>query len=98
MKKTTGSTKAKATKAQGTVFKIHSPKAKKVSLAGDFNNWDTCALSGKKDTKGNWSIKVALKPGRYEYKFFVDGSWMTDPATPVVTNIYGSQNSVIEVK
>ncbi|MGE5307545.1 MAG: glycogen-binding domain-containing protein [Deltaproteobacteria bacterium] len=98
MKKTTVSTKAAAPKAKSLVFKFHSPKAKKVSVAGDFNNWDTCGLSGKKDTKGNWSIKVALKPGRYEYKFFVDGSWINDPATPAVTNIYGSQNSVIEVK
>ncbi len=87
-----------ATKAKSVVFKLQAPGAKKVSVAGDFNNWDTGALVAKKDSKGNWSVKASLVPGRYEYKFFVDGSWINDPATPAVTNIYGSQNSVVEVK
>ena len=91
-------TKAKATKAKATVFKIFSPHARNVSVAGDFNSWDSGALSAKKDSKGNWAVKIDLKPGRYEYKFVVDGSWITDPATGAVTNIYGSQNSVVEVK
>ena len=102
MKKVATKAKAPATapaaKAKATVFKLHSPSARKVSVAGDFNDWDTAKLSAKKDLRGNWSVKVSLKPGRYEYKFFVDGSWITDPSAAVVTNIYGSQNSVVEVK
>jgi 1,4-alpha-glucan branching enzyme len=90
--------KAKAPKAKATVFKLHSPAAKKVSLAGDFNNWDTGSLKARKDVLGNWSIKVDLIPGRYEYKFLVDGSWINDPGTVAVTNTFGSQNSVVEVK
>ncbi len=79
-------------------FKLSSPKAKKVSVAGSFNNWDTTQLSAKKDVKGNWVVKVNLKPGRYEYKFFVDGCWMNDPAANGVFNPFGTQNSVVEVK
>jgi 1,4-alpha-glucan branching enzyme len=82
-----------------TEFKFYAPQAKRVSLAGSFNNWDTKKLLAKKDSRGNWSAKVNLKPGRYEYKFFVDGSWLSDPrCSSCVTNSFGSQNCVIEVK
>ncbi|TRZ94980.1 hypothetical protein D4R78_05435 [bacterium] len=85
-----------AKKAQ---FNIHAPGAKRVSLAGNFNNWDTKVLQAKKDSKGNWMVKASLKPGRYEYKFFVDGSWMSDPSSKsFTTNAFGTQNCVIEVK
>jgi 1,4-alpha-glucan branching enzyme len=81
-----------------TEFKIFSPKAKKVSVAGNFNNWDTNKLVAKKDTKGNWTVSAKLRPGTYEYKFFVDGSWINDPLRPAVYNNFGTQNSVVEVK
>lgn len=89
---------AMMTKAKPAEFKLYAPSAKKVSLAGSFNNWETKSLSAKKDTKGNWSVKVSLKPGRYEYKFFVDGSWQNDPCSARVTNSFGSQNNVVEIK
>ncbi|MDD5166621.1 MAG: glycogen-binding domain-containing protein [Candidatus Omnitrophica bacterium] len=80
-------------------FKLYAPKAKKVSLVGTFNNWNTKGLLGKKDSKGNWTVKASLKPGRYEYKFLVDGSWWNDPScSNVVANAFGSQNSIVEVK
>lgn len=80
-------------------FKLHAPAAKRVSLAGSFNNWNTRALSAKKDANGNWAVKVNLKPGRYEYKFLVDGSWTNDPkCNSCVSNSFGTQNCVIEVK
>jgi len=80
-------------------FKLFAPQAKKVSLAGSFNNWDTKVLAAKKDSKGNWVVKVTLKPGRYEYKFVVDDSWINDPkSSSCVSNSFGSQNSVVEIK
>lgn len=80
-------------------FKIYAPQAKRVGVAGSFNNWDTKSVKAKKDSKGNWSVKVELKPGRYEYKFFVDGSWLNDPnCANRATNAFGTENSVIEVK
>lgn len=85
--------------AKTTEFKLYAPQAKKVSVAGGFNKWDTKADQAKKDAKGNWAVKVSLKPGSYEYKFFVDGNWMNDPrATAFVGNSFGSQNCVIVVK
>jgi 1,4-alpha-glucan branching enzyme len=80
-------------------FKLKAPQAKKVSLAGTFNNWDIKSHLAKKGLKGTWSTKVNLKPGRYEYKFVVDGSWINDPTCNAsVGNAFGSQNSLVEVK
>jgi 1,4-alpha-glucan branching enzyme len=81
-----------------TEFRLYSPKAKRVSIAGSFNNWDTSKYVAKRDSKGNWIVQVSLKPGRYEYKFFVDGSWINDPKSNAVFNSFGTQNSVVEVK
>ncbi|MBI3991287.1 MAG: glycoside hydrolase family 13, partial [Candidatus Omnitrophica bacterium] len=53
----------------------------------------------KKDSKGNWTAKVSLKPGKYEYKFFVDGSWLNDPhCNSCVANAFGTQNCTVEIK
>jgi 1,4-alpha-glucan branching enzyme len=87
------------TRAKPTEFRLYAPAARRVSLAGSFNNWNTKALSAEKDPRGNWVVKANLKPGRYEYKFIVDGSWLNDPnCNSRVPNAFGSQNSLIEVK
>ena len=80
-------------------FKLYAPCAKKVFLAGSFNKWDSKAVAAKKDSKGNWSAKVSLKPGKYEYKFFVDGSWQNDPSCKsCVPNAFGTCNCSVEIK
>lgn len=90
---------AKIVKSKPTEFKFYAPQAKRVSLAGTFNNWNPKELSAKKDSKGSWGLKVNLKPGKYEYKFVVDGSWANDPrCTSCIPNSFGGQNCVIEVR
>lgn len=80
-------------------FKLYAPAAKKVSLAGSFNKWDTKKLAAKKDSRGNWIVKTSLKPGRHEYKFFVDGCWVNDSnCTSCVPNSFGTHNCVIDIK
>ena len=80
-------------------FKLYSPSAKKVFLAGSFNNWNTKKTAAKKDSKGNWLVKLSLKPGKYEYKFFVDGVWQNDPSChSCVPNSFGTCNCSVEVK
>ena len=80
-------------------FKFYAPQAKRVSLAGSFNSWDTKALCAKKSSQGTWTAKLNLKPGKYEYKFFVDGAWVNDPRCAYcVTNNFGTKNCVIEIK
>jgi 1,4-alpha-glucan branching enzyme len=76
-------------------FDFHAPDAQIVSLAGDFNGWDVNALPMKKDKKGNWKASVNLAPGRYEYRFYADGTWQDDPnAQERVDTSFGGQNSV----
>jgi 1,4-alpha-glucan branching enzyme len=76
-------------------FVFPAPEAQKVSLGGDFNNWDTHADPMKKDKKGIWKVTVNLKPARYEYLFFVDEKWENDPScTENVPNVFGSMNCV----
>ena len=90
---------ARITGSKPVEFKFYAPQAKKVSVAGSFNKWDTKALLAKKDTKGNWVAKASLKPGKYEYKIVVDGSWQNDPrCSSCVSNSFGSQNCVLDIK
>jgi len=90
---------ARTSQAKTAAFTFWAPGAKKVSIAGSFNNWNTKKLSAKKDAKGNWTAKADLKPGRYEYKIFVDGNWTDDPnCRTYSSNPFGGQNCVIEVK
>jgi len=89
----------KKTKKKAITFKLFAPLAQKVAVAGNFNNWDPNSLLAKKDSNGNWTAKVNLSNGRYEYKFVVDGNWIEDPNSKLrVPNPLGSQNSVLEIK
>jgi 1,4-alpha-glucan branching enzyme len=69
-------------------------------VCGDFNNWQPTSLRmiGNPDA-GLWEKRLTLPPGRYEYKFFVDGNWLHDPdAMENVPNQFGTLNSVLEVR
>jgi hypothetical protein len=52
--------------------------AKFISVAGEFNSWNPFRYFLKKGEDG-WSGKIQLPPGKYTYKFIVDGKWITDP-------------------
>lgn len=79
-------------------LKIHAPEAKKVIVAGDFNKWEVSSLKAKKENNGTWTAKLSLAPGRYEYKFLIDGNWHNDPACQgCVPNAFGSKNCVVIV-
>lgn len=76
-------------------FELEAPDAGSVYLAGIFNDWDTRAHPMKKGKKGTWKVKLSLGPGLYEYRFIVDGEWVTDPSCGVsVANGFGGRNSV----
>jgi len=79
-------------------FEVTAPAASKVTLTGDFNAWNKSGVALKKDKSGVWSTDMSLKPGKYQYKYIVDGQWKTDPANrATVRNTYGTENSVKEV-
>ncbi|RMF61285.1 MAG: hypothetical protein D6748_02035 [Calditrichaeota bacterium] len=79
-------------------FKPDTPP-EKITLFGSFNNWNRDMLPLKdEDGDGVYQVEVSLPPGRYEYKFFVDGEEFIDPTNPEkVSNPFGSYNSVLTV-
>jgi len=81
-------------------FALHSPEAQYVYLVGDFNNWalnDNSLLD--RSESGGWQKNLTLKPGRYKYKFVVDGRWIHDPDNPHnEDNIFGSLDSVLNLE
>ena len=85
--------------AQGTVrFEFEAPKAKSVSVAGTFNGWKPGATPLNGVGAGKWAKEVALAPGRYEYRFVVDGQWADDPRAKSFTpNPHGGRNAVLEI-
>jgi 1,4-alpha-glucan branching enzyme len=86
---------APAQGAAGGTFTYVDPTAKVVFVAGEFNNWSTSANPLQKDASGIWTASVPLKPGRYQYKFVVDGDWRLDPANAnSVDDGTGNMNSV----
>ena len=47
---------------------------------------------------GRWLKELALPPGRYEYRFVVNGEWVDDPnAKEVAANPHGGVNAVLTV-
>jgi 1,4-alpha-glucan branching enzyme len=86
-------------RTKGSVsFKVKANgKTAKVAVAGDWNNWQPVAMKKQKD--GSFVATVQVSPGRYEYKFIVDGKWVHDPdVTGVTPNPFGSLNSVMSIK
>lgn len=88
---------AKATKKNPklmkTEFSLLAPEAKNVFIAGSFNQWNPSSYPLKKDRQGIWKISLPLDPGRYEYRFFVDGEWQNDPGcSSSVENSFGTSN------
>jgi chromosome partitioning protein len=81
------------------VFAVRFEQAKKVLIAGDFNNWSPMSTPmNNGSAPGVWITKLPLYPGRYRYRFVVDGKWMTDPNNKYVeANQFGELNNIVEV-
>ena len=47
---------------------------------------------------GKWVKQLSLTPGRYEYRFVVDGDWVSDPNAEQTPNPHGGCNSVLIVQ
>lgn len=80
-------------------FLVNAPSAKDIYIVGDFNHWkisDENKLS--KSSDGNWEKKVGLQPGRYKYKFVVDGEWILDAENAErELNAFGTFDSIVKL-
>ena len=85
-------------KRRKVMFTLDAPQAREVFVAGDFNEWNKKAHPLKKNAKGVWQKTAMLFPGRYEYKFIVDGKWERDPKnSQTCLNCFGTRNCVIDL-
>jgi 1,4-alpha-glucan branching enzyme len=84
----------------GVRFTCGDGAATSVHLAGEFNGWSTTSDPLTKQSDGSWTIVRRLEPGRWQYKFVVNGTtWKSDDANPLSTDDgFGGKNSVVEVK
>jgi 1,4-alpha-glucan branching enzyme len=87
-----------APQAEQVCFEWNFPNAKQVFIAGSFNNWAPNATPLKNCGAGRWLLNMAIKPGRYEYRFVVDGQWTDDPESEGCgPNPRGGRNSIMVV-
>lgn len=74
-------------------------QASKVSLVGDFNDWDLSKTPMVRSGSGLWTVTLPLKAGRHLYAFVVDGTtWASDPSAPLAPDDgFGHASSVRNV-
>jgi chromosome partitioning protein len=85
------------------VVRFRDPRASDVRIAGDFNGWVPdkgvrSLIEAEGDTR-IWTKILRLPPGRYQYRYVVDGEWREDPENPeaVASNV-GGRNSILVVR
>ncbi|VAX33908.1 hypothetical protein MNBD_NITROSPIRAE03-874 [hydrothermal vent metagenome] len=75
-----------------------APDAQRVSIVGDFNNWDKGAAVMKRLKSGDFTLTLELEAGReYCYRYLIDATrwendWCADRYRP---NPFGCDDSVI---
>lgn len=80
------------------LFKLEGyTDARRVFLAGSFNGWNGEELLMDKTLTG-WQLPYILPGGNHEYKFIVDGKWITDPVNPFSTGSGNYENSFLALK
>ncbi|MDH3875235.1 MAG: isoamylase early set domain-containing protein [Desulfobacteraceae bacterium] len=85
-------------KQRKVTFSLENADANEVFLIGDFNEWNPKIHPMKSDANGTWIRDVIIPPGKYEYKFMVDGQWKEDPQNEQLSlNCFGTYNNIINI-
>ncbi len=82
-----------------TTFRLKGyPNARVVAVAGSFNEFNQSQVLCGKEGEG-WVCRMDLAPGKYTYKFVIDGDWILDPDNAnTEDDERGFTNSVLVVK
>ncbi len=86
-------------------FEYHDPDAKKVYVAGYFNDYSETAFPMTRDEEGFWYAERDLFETWHMYKFVVDGSWILDPTHDHIredssgdTSVMWATNQLVELR
>jgi 1,4-alpha-glucan branching enzyme len=80
------------------LFRLRAPDARVVKLAACFTGWEQTPVNLTLFADGIWQVVMPLVPGRYSYRFIVDGNWHDDPTCSLwEANPFGSVNAVIHI-
>lgn len=81
----------------GVFFRVWAPHAKKIFVAGEFNNWSVTSDELAHEGNGYWGVNVPAAKASQQYKYFLHTDngdfYKNDPYTKEVTGSAG--NSVI---
>jgi 1,4-alpha-glucan branching enzyme len=80
-----------------TQFVVVAPGASRVSVVGDFNNWDPQGTPLQKGSDGIWMATVALPAGVYAYSYWIDGRLEHSTDEPGSRDEFGGANSIVIV-
>ena len=79
----------------------HTTNADRVSIVGEFNDWDSTATPMRHSRcDAEWIASVVLQAGqRYRFRYLLDGKrWFNDwYADDYEDNVYGSSDSVLDL-
>jgi chromosome partitioning protein len=89
--------------AREVIVRFRDRRASDVRIAGDFNGWvpdkGVRSLIEAEGETRIWTKILHLAPGRYQYRYVVDGEWREDPENPEgVASQVGGRNSVLVVR
>ncbi len=94
-----GASTSRDGKSQTVHFEFMDGQARRVCIAGTFNDWHPGATEMISLGDGKWRKDLLLTPGEYEYRLVVDGKWITDPTClEHKPNGLGENNSVLLVR
>ena len=81
-------------------FAVPAEEAKKVTVVGSFNEWNSKkAIALKKLKNGTFKGTVDLeKDNSYEFKYLVDGTYVNDDqADAYAMNVFGTENGILNL-
>ena len=78
-------------KRKKVTVNLDATHIREVIIAGDFNGWDYKKHAMIQNGDGTWQRSLMVAPGKYEYKFRVDGQWLKIPTiinpVPIVSGL-----------
>lgn len=72
--------------------------ADRVSLTGEFNDWNECETPMLQERDGTWRATLDLPANNdYAFRYMIDGNWQTDNrADGFAQSVKGHHSSVVQ--